>query len=169
MDAGIGVNLQQQRFLRPSSLESPRTRLIARISNDYFLDTTRMLAELFGGELITALVFLAIARENLREAPVADIGAPLSDAPIPPRPDSERLPVTVYAVAKRLGLTYETTRRHVNRLIKEGYCRRLGGGLIVPGDALLRPDIATGAERHRTLFLRLLRDALRAGVVDTAP
>ena len=150
----------RRRRLSPSrakSLERARARLIGRICNDYFLDTVAVLSDTFNGDLVTGLVFLAIVRENTRGGELA----PVQGAA--PRPDHLRRPVTVYTVAKGLNLTYETARRHVNRLIKEGFCTRLDGGLIVAGEILARPQMTRALERNKTHFKRLLRDAADAG------
>lgn len=63
----------------------------------------------------------------------------------PPIPDELRRPVSVYMLSKRLSLPYETTRRHVTRLVERGFCSRAGragvfvtretiGGLVVGED-----------------------------------
>ena len=120
-----------------------------------------MLSDTFDGDLITGLVFLAVVRENMRSFELAPVRSPAQ------KPDEMRVPVTVYTVAKALNLTYETARRHVNRLIKEGYCKRLDGGLIVSGEILVRPQMARALQRNQVGFERLLRDA--ASVGERAP
>ena len=121
------------------SLRLPAERA-ASLGGDYLLSAVGVLSELFDGDLSIGLVFLVILREGQDAAP----------------------PMTVYQVSKRLGLTYETARRHVNRLIRQGYCRREAGGLIIPRAVLLRPEVARAAARGGRALHRLVHGASRA-------
>ena len=97
-----------------------------RLSNEYFLRSVRMLSELANGELVTAIVHRAISAGNvgyLDQNPEGDHYASMDSAP----PDALRRPVSILAVAGTLGLPYETTRRHVQKLLKIGWCKRVKG------------------------------------------
>jgi len=141
-------------------------RAVGRICTEFFLNTAVDSADFFKGELVTALVFLAIMRENVRhldhELTQAKGQTPLRS----PVPDSDREPVTIYVVAKVLGLTYETARRHVKRLVDGGYCVRMERGLLVPAEVLTRPDVMRANARNLFHFNQLLNDAMRAGLIE---
>ena len=141
-------------------------RLISRISTEFFLDTAVSCAEFFKGELLTGLVFMAILRENTRHIDHASPEAKTYSAMASPPPDKLRQPVTIYVVAKVLGLTYETARRHVKRLVDEGYCVRLERGLLIPSEVLMRPEVIRANERNLKAFNDLLSNATRAGVIE---
>jgi hypothetical protein len=140
------------------------SHLVAWVCNDYFLDTVGVVTDLFGGDLLTGIVFLAIIRENLRGVEVGSKRRRLADQR---RARSAALgqPVTVYTLSQTLGLTYETTRRHVNRLIQNGYCKRLANGLMVPAEVLRRPDLLKGGLRNQSHFQRLVQTAVRAKLI----
>ena len=101
-------------------------------------------ADLGGGDMVHGVILLTIIHANTTLLRLSngdrDYDA-LSGAP----DDSLRRPVSVYAVARQLGLPYETVRRHVGKLMEEGRCLRLGprGGVIVPADAIeqMRPNV----------------------------
>ena len=154
----------------PATLVSAdHARLVSRISSEYFLDSAVLCAEFFKGELVTGLVFLAILRENVR---YIDHGSPegmAHRALDAPPPNDLREPVTVYVVAKALGLTYETARRHVKRLVDDGYCLRLERGLLIPTEVLTRPEFLRANVRNLANFNRMLTDAARASVIGVVP
>ena len=78
-----------------------------------------------------------------------------------PPPDEVRRPVSVSAIARSLGVPYETLRRHVWRLIEAGVCVRVEGGLIAPTTALETPA-ATRAMLANVRYVRNFVDILRA-------
>jgi hypothetical protein len=148
------------------AVSSAHMRAVGRICTEFFLETAVSCADFFGGELVTALVFLAILRENVRHIEHSPQNTRAYGGPQSLPPDSEREPVTIYVVAKTLGLTYETARRHVKRLVDDGYCLRTEKGLVVPTDVLMRPEIIRGNERGVASFNRLLNNAVAAGLID---
>jgi len=143
---------------RPLALSDAHASVVGRISNAFFLESAVDHADFFKGELVTALVFLAIVHENVRHVPYRTASPA----------DSEREPVTIYVIAKVLGLTYETARRHVKRLVDDGFCLRAERGLVVPASVLARPDFVRANERGLANFNRLLNDAADAGLIAVA-
>lgn len=134
-------------------------RAVARISSDYLLRTVQLLKEAHDGNLLDALIFQAIAQANVGHLQ----GPETLRSPDPP-PDDQRRPVSILAIATGLGLPFETTRRHVNRMIDDGRCRRATGGVIVPASALASRRATTAAERNLANLKRCLRELARAGV-----
>ena len=118
----------------------------ARIAIDYYLDTARLVGDLVPGDALTALVFLTIVSRMLRARQNAVNGGP-----------EKRAAVTVYAVAKDLGLSYETVRRHVKRLLDAGLCEREVQGLVVPDAVFERSDFQRAISRNLDNVLGLLR------------
>jgi hypothetical protein len=73
-------------------------------------------------------------------------------------------PIGVRELARRLGLPYETVRRHALSLVRRGQCVRSGRGLTIPTQVLRR---ACNVDLLRKLYLetvRLLGDLARVGV-----
>lgn len=134
-------------------------RAVARISSDYLLRTIHLLKEAHGGNLLDALIFQAIAQAN-----VAHLHGPETLRWSHPPSDDQRRPVSILAIATGLGLPFETTRRHVNRMIDDGRCRRDTGGVIAPAAALASNRATTAAEKNLANLKRCLRELARAGV-----
>jgi predicted transcriptional regulator len=119
---------------------------VARVAIDYYLDSARLIGDLIPGDALTALVFLTIVSRMLRSRQNAMNGGP-----------EKRAAVTVYAVAKDLGLSYETVRRHVKRLLDAGLCEREVQGLVVPAAVFERSDFQRAMSRNQENVLGLLK------------
>lgn len=116
----------------------------ARHGWDHVLRCVAIAARLADGDVLHGIILIAIIQANA-EPPRRSAGDQNHETVAALPDDSPRTPVSAYAVAKRLGLPYETVRRHVARLVDEGRCVRVGarGGVIVPLAAIheMRPDI----------------------------
>lgn len=130
---------------------------------DLILNSSAQLASVFGGDLVRALVFFAIVRASVAHLNVR--GALSDQAQDGLFPNDLRRPVSVLGVSQFLSVPYETTRRHVLRLVEDGLCRRLGSRqFIVESDVLERPDIvelATYMSRQLQLMSRRVEAACR--------
>lgn len=115
-------------------------RYVMRVGADFFIDTATAFAGVFDGNLLTALIFISIAQGSVQHMNrPAHISPEAVDGVFP---DDLRRPVSVLGLSQFLGLPYETTRRHVGRLIELGYCRKVGGkGVIIPGDVMRSPEV----------------------------
>jgi hypothetical protein len=142
------------------------TRIASRLSGEYIMRSLRLLTEWSGGDVLTVLVTMAVAQANTAHLDEGGgPGAAFADTGTPP-PDELRRPVSVLTVAAALGLPYETTRRHVQKMVNTGQCVRVKGGVIFSvrnlegpaHEAMLRSNLAN---------LRRLCRALRAAGVDT--
>ncbi len=122
-----------------TSADPDKVRTVARIAIDYHLESARLVSDLVPGDALTSLVFLTIVSRMLRGRP-----QPSATAEGPQR----RGAVTVYAVAKDLGLSYETVRRHVKRLLEAGLCQREVHGLVVPSSVFARGDFQRAMSRN---------------------
>lgn len=101
-------------------------RRVGRLANEFFLAGMKIAVDATATDLVTVLIFLAIARANQADGPRDEI-----------LPDERSIPVSVYALSRKLRMPYETVRRHVGILIGEGLCHKVAaGGLIVPVDVL---------------------------------
>ena len=81
-------------------------------------------------DIVTDMTILAITRANVREItassePVAHTYGGVAGVPA----DGLRIPISVYAVAKDLGLPYENIRRRVKKLLDAGVCITVDGGV----------------------------------------
>ncbi len=142
-----------------------QARLASRVAGEYILRSLRMLGELADGELLTSLVSMAIVQANVayldQVAAAENEFASVERVP----PNEVRRPVSVLAISASLGLPYETTRRHVAKLIASGTCVRVKGGVIVPAKALVGEKHETMLRTNLANLRRLVRDLKRLGVV----
>jgi len=153
--------------LGPSAGSGPggsddKSRLAARLSADYMLRSLKMISELANGELLTGLVNLAMAQANVAHLDRVSSGFDaIGKAP----PDELRRPVSVLALSSSLGLPYETTRRHVAKMIATGQCVRAKGGVVVPTAVVQDARRNAMLEVNLVNLKRLVR-ALRSAGVD---
>ncbi|WGM40380.1 DeoR family transcriptional regulator [Caulobacter sp. NIBR1757] len=104
-------------------------RIVARLSSRWFLQGLTLVKSFGGGDILDGLILLAITEANTRHLNGPD-GRFQASNDIPP--NDVRRPVSVYVVARELGISYETARRHVQRLIKAGKIDRVEDGVVVP-------------------------------------
>ncbi|THD61879.1 hypothetical protein [Phenylobacterium sp.] len=138
-----------------------KSRLAARISADYLLRSLKMIGELANGELLTGLVNLALVQANVSHLDRVSSGFDSLDSP---PPDEVRRPVSILALSANLGLPYETTRRHVAKMVETGQCVRVKGGVIAPTAAVADPRRSEMLEVNLTNLRRLYRNLRAAGI-----
>jgi hypothetical protein len=112
--------------------------------------------------MVTAAVSLAITQANVAHL-IGKEGEAYADLDNVP-PDSVRRPVSVLALSASLGLPYETTRRHVEILIRAGQCVRVKGGVITPADVVNQPLNREMLKTNLTNLRRLFRGLKAAGI-----
>jgi DNA-binding Lrp family transcriptional regulator len=152
-----------------SALDTPirRLRLLSRLAIALLLDLIDISRA--GRQVIDTLLLGVIVQANRTAASGGDAAAP----------GASLRPITVSGVAASLGLPFETTRRRVRKLVDEGLCRAVSGGVIVPSAVLGRPDFQAASGRlyarlqlfyHEVSDLNLLPElpAARAAPADDA-
>ncbi len=148
-----------------TELESNRGRLALRASTRFFLKSVDLLARAVGdGDILRGVIFLAIVDANTRHLKPSDPVAQAYAATEGQVPDEIRRPISVHALALELALPYETTRRHVNALIKEGLCVRADTGIIAPAAVLSRDAMVATHRRNLENLRALFRDLTDGGV-----
>jgi hypothetical protein len=134
------------------------------LATEHFLRSARLLSDEAGGDLVKALVLRAVVAANIshidQQAEASARYAALDRVP----PDAMRRPVSVLALAGSLGLPYETTRRRVAGLIREGRCVRVKGGIVAPSETLCRPAAEQAALANLLNARRFVRALKHAGV-----
>jgi len=151
----------------PDRSDKRRDRLALRASTTYFLNSVDLMARMVGGDILRGVIFTAIVDANTRHIrPSAIEGQTYSEAS-DRVPDSIRRPISVHALALELDIPYETTRRHVNALISEGYCERADTGVLVPAEVIARESMTMALRRNFENLRRLVGD-LREGGVEFA-
>ena len=128
-------------------------RAVARLVGAYVLRVAEAIARI--GDLWDGLILFEVFRSNT-EHWSADVRGQEGTAAADMPPDAMRRPVSVGFVARRLGMSPETVRRHVLGMIDRGFIVRTAGGLIVPAEALARPAVfpslaVSAANLHRLM------------------
>ncbi|MFL5296940.1 MAG: hypothetical protein ACJ798_11220 [Phenylobacterium sp.] len=140
-----------------------KLRVASRLGSDYVLRWLKIISDVAEGDLLAGIISLAIIQANIGHIDRDGSGEAFEDLETMP-PDSVRRPVSVLALSSGLGLPYETTRRHVAKLIAVGFCVRVKGGVIAPGSVLDGEANRRGLDRHMVSLRRLFRDLKAAGV-----
>jgi len=140
------------------------SRAVARLSSEYVLRVLRLLGDLYGGDLLTAIIGQAIIAANTAHLVDGRSKEPRYAGTAEPPPDELRRPVSVLALAESLGLPFETTRRHVNKLIAAGACKRVKGGVIVLASAIEGPRNTEATEQNLDYVLSFGRALRRIGL-----
>jgi hypothetical protein len=137
---------------------SPNVRALLRIGTEYLLYGLARLEDLCEQDFVPAMLFTAIWTSNLARIPLAQTPE-VEDTVLA---DALRRPVPVLALANSLHVPYETVRRHINRMEREGLCKRIGKeGVIVPRAVLLLPRFQNAAASFYPRVLRYLTDLQR--------
>jgi DNA-binding transcriptional regulator YhcF (GntR family) len=138
---------------------------VARLNARHVLDLLKLLGSQLGLDMISGLVLLGVIaanNETIRKSPDLAMRYGSMDQVAP---DELREPVSTYALAKRLRLPYETTRRYVLALVDLGLCVRLPrGGVLVPSRAQSRPGFASSSLGSVEATRKFLVDLAAAGI-----
>ncbi len=128
---------------------------------DYSLRLVRLFTDIFGGDVALALVFIAAAQAGTQHLRNTTTHAVPAEGEF--FPDDLRRPISVSALARSLGLSVETTRRHVIRLVELGYARRTeSGGVLVTSEILKREEVSNAAVANLASMRHLIRALSRA-------
>ena len=151
----------------PHRADKRRERLALRASTTYFLHSVDLMSRVVGGDILRGVIFTAVIDANVRHFRPADVVSQTYSEASDQVPDELRKPISVHALALELDIPYETTRRHVNALISDGFCIRAEAGILVPATVIARDQLSTALRRNFE-NLRCLMADLRDGGVDFA-
>ena len=138
--------------------------VVARAIGGLVFETMHSVLRLNAWDLMDALLRLTIMDANF---------APLSGKPDLARryaglsevlPDDARQPISINAVSRSTGLSFETARRRIHRMTEAGLCLETPRGVIITGAMLATPEMLEEIERT---YERLRQ--VRAALAVTAP
>jgi hypothetical protein len=151
------------RVFEESAEDVAVARIVSRLSSEYILRALQLLVEAYG-EIRTGIIAQTIVTANTAHLDTRGGEgrryAAIDETP----PDEVRRPISIARLAESLGLPFETTRRHVQRLIDTGVCIRVEGGVIVPRAVLEQPEAARAALANVAYVRKFLRDVQAAGL-----
>lgn len=131
-------------------------RLVARVSSEYLLRLVQLLME-ETKDPVAATVWLALFCDNVA---VADRGGRLRNK------GPAGKPLSMSALARRLRLPTETTRRRVHGLLAAGLCVESGSSVVVDERVLARPGIQRLLIRNRVDLRRMFATLAEYGIVQ---
>ena len=102
---------------------------------------TAALAQPHAGDLTQTLAFTTVACANVSHLPYGSPEAALAAEGRDPPGSGMRRPVSVNAVARSLGLPFETVRLRIHRREALGLCERTPAGVVVPARAVSGPVV----------------------------
>lgn len=117
-------------FVVDDTAEKNLKRACYRLALGCFTSFVARITKVGNGHILDGIILSTIIHLNVVDA-LDDTGARRS-LTSEPLADELRRPVSVYMLARRLSLPYETVRRHVARIVEQGYCVRVGReGVVV--------------------------------------
>ncbi len=138
-------------------------RIVSRLSSEYVLRALQLLVDAYG-DIRTGIIAQTIVTANTAHLDTRTGEgwryAAIEDTP----PDEVRKPISIARLAESLDLPFETTRRHVQRLIDAGLCLRVEGGLIVPRSTVDQPGAIRAALANVRYLRKFVRDLQAAGL-----
>ncbi|PZO02365.1 MAG: hypothetical protein DCF28_08590 [Alphaproteobacteria bacterium] len=106
---------------------------------DFLLDSLAIFSKLFDGDITSMLIFFTMARCSVNHLNREKV--PRAEATEGVFSDTFRRPVAILSISDYLNLPYETTRRHVMKLVERGLCRRQGSRkFLITAETLSRPE-----------------------------
>jgi biotin operon repressor len=139
-------------------------RITSRISMDYVVSIYSAILRGSRHDPIDALILSTVAVANVAHLN-ADRDLSLAYGGIDtPEPQAIKRPISRNAVALSLGLSYETARRRIQKLIDAGALLDLDGGLIGANEQANPEMVKAMAEQNATLLRRLVRQLRDHGI-----
>ena len=143
-------------------------RIAGWLAVPFFVDIS-LLGRLDGASVLDALLINGVLEANLaplnRDPELQVAHATLGAAP----PDDLRRPVSINALAGSLRLPFETVRRHVNKLAREGRLAVTPQGVYVPAAMVVSPSFVAAARARYERVRRFCDDLSAAGVIEPMP
>lgn len=146
-------------------MDDPRhLRLISRLSMDYVISIYSSVLRGGTHDPVDALILSTVAVANvahLNADPALSLRYGAFDQP---EPTEIKRPISRNAVALSLGMSYETARRRIQKLIDDGSLIDTEGGLVGANETLNPEMVMAMARLNATLLKRMLRLLREAGV-----
>lgn len=147
----------------PFEAGNPPHRLAGRLVVEYVLRFTEPITRHIR-DVVTGLTLMEIVHANTEELDGGQLSAE-DQASEGALPDRFRKPISIAALARRLGIPHETVRRHVRHLLDRGLCAKVPRGYIIPAEALARPPFLQMFLDNQIHLTRLFQSLDEFGVL----
>lgn len=164
-DELCAANLVESLSRRPRPADDPEApiRAVARVLADFFFRTLEVLRRVTPDPL-SAMLLLEVSRSSAEHLPDVQAEAALRTGWIQRQ---ACIPVRVAHLSRRLGVPYETTRRHLGWLIDNGLCESVDGGVLGTEALKARPELVSVAAENLANVRRMFRQLAALEVEET--
>ena len=146
-------------------MDDPRhIRLISRLSMDYVISIYSAILRSSPHDPLDALILSTVAVANVAHLSADPIQGMQYARLDQPEPVEVKRPISRNAVALSLGMSYETARRRVEKLIAAGSLIEIDGGLVGTNENQNPQMVLAMAQQNATLLKRMVRLLREAGV-----
>lgn len=139
-------------------------RIISRASMDYVVSIYSAILRGSRHDPIDTLLLSTVAVANVAHLNTDKVQSQAYAGLDAPEPMEIKRPISRNAVALSLGLSYETTRRRIQKLLDEGALIEVEGGLIGANEQVRPEMVRAMAEQNAMLLRRLFRLLREQGV-----
>ena len=157
--------------MNPATEQTPipyEARIAGWLAVPFFVDVS-LLGRVEGASLMDTLLINGVLEANLaplnRDPDLQVAYATLGNAP----PDELRRPVSINALAGSLRLPFETVRRRVNKLVREGKLAAASQGVYVTAATVTSPTFIGAVRARYERVLRFYDELCEAGVIEPLP
>lgn len=144
--------------------DASQLRIISRASMDYVVSIYSAILRGSRHDPLDALLLSTVAVANVAhlnsDRALSQAHAGLDQ----PEPMEIKRPISRNAVALSLGLSYETARRRIQRLLDEGALVEVDGGLVGANEQASPEMVRALAEQNAILLRRLVRQLRDQGI-----
>jgi len=142
-------------------------RIAGRLTVGFMLDLCE--SGRMNRSMLDALLLAAVVDANLnrlyRDPELQMAYARLDSNP----PDDLRRPVSINALAASLRFPFETVRRHVNQLVRQGALVSGSNGVYAPSEFFASPAVMAALRRRYDRLFRFYADLRQAELVEALP
>lgn len=140
-----------------TAMTDPIFRPGVRLALGYCLDSTGRVGRLIDQDSTAAVIFTGLVCRNVAAGAASGRAATWPGA-------SPTAPATAYCISKRLGMPYETVRRHMHRLEAKGLCVRAEAGFLVPDEVMFGPKVEQSRAETWAATRQLHKDLCAVGL-----
>lgn len=141
---------------------APSPAFVVQLLMDFQQRHTEAVTPMFG-DVTRAFVWAGVLQANIRRMLVEPETAWAYASQDAPPPDALRIPVSVHALSRSLGMPYETVRRQVAALVAEGRLIREPLGVLAPALSVGDERLGRGNLLLMARFARLVAELKRFG------
>lgn len=143
---------------------SDHLRIMSRVSMDYVISMYSAILRGSRHDPVDTLLLTTVAVANVAHLNADKAQSQAYGGLDSPEPMDIKRPISRNAVALSLGLSYETARRRIQKLLDEGALIEVEGGLIGANEKASPEVVRKLAEQNAILLRRMVRQLRDQGV-----